>query len=29
MYLHSGQPYKRFAVTADSMPSGIQVYGDA
>ena len=29
MYLHSGQPYRKFAVTADSMPSGIQVYGDA
>ncbi len=29
MYLHSGQSYKRFAVTADQSPSGIQVYGDA
>jgi hypothetical protein len=29
MYLHSGQPYRRFAVTADQSPSGIQVYGDA
>lgn len=27
MYLHSGQRYSSFDVTADSMPSGIQVYG--
>jgi hypothetical protein len=26
MYLHSGQPYSRFAVTADQHPDGIQVY---
>ena len=26
MYLHSGQPYSRFDVTADQSPSGIQVY---
>jgi uncharacterized protein YraI len=26
MYLHSGQPYSRFDVTADQHPSGIQVY---
>ena len=26
MYLHSGQSYSRFDVSADSMPSGIQVY---
>jgi hypothetical protein len=26
MYLHSGQPYSRFDVTADKSPSGIQVY---
>lgn len=26
MYLHSGQPYSRFDVTADQHPDGIQVY---
>ena len=26
MYLHSGQSYSRFAVTADQSPSGVQVY---
>jgi hypothetical protein len=26
MYLHSGQPYSRFDVSADQYPSGIQVY---
>jgi hypothetical protein len=26
MYLHSGQPYSRFNVTADQHPDGIQVY---
>jgi len=26
MYLHSGQPYSRFNVSADQRPSGIQVY---
>jgi hypothetical protein len=26
MYLHSGQPYSRFDVSADQSPSGIQVY---
>ena len=26
MYLHSGQSYSRFDVTADQSPSGIQVY---
>lgn len=29
MYLHSGQSYSRFRVTADQRPDGIQVYGDA
>jgi hypothetical protein len=27
MYLHSGQRYSQFDVTADQMPSGVQVYG--
>jgi hypothetical protein len=27
MYLHSGQRYSSFDVSADQMPSGIQVYG--
>jgi hypothetical protein len=26
MYLHSGQPYSRFAVRADQYPDGVQVY---
>lgn len=26
MYLHSGQSYSKFDVTADQMPSGVQVY---
>jgi hypothetical protein len=27
MYLHSGQRYSSFRVSADQMPSGIQIYG--
>ena len=27
MYLHSGQKYSSFRVTADQSPNGVQVYG--